>query len=889
MSETNGLLLIVDMAALAFRSHFALINRPLKRKDGMVTSALYGTCGSLLNVLEEYRPTHVICAMDTGKPTFRHEMYDAYKANRPECPPDLRPQLEKIGDLSEAFSLRFICRDGFEADDVIAHYTRQGRKADLDVLIYSGDKDFMQLLDDRTKMLLSHRGGESETLDKSGVVKKLGVEAEQVADYLALVGDSSDNVPGAPGVGKVTASKLLGEYGDLDTILDSAPSMTKKGLSVKLTDNRELIELSRQLVDLSNDLPEAVPLETCLYSGMKLPTLIPFLEEMEFPSLVAKVKKLQTGDAGEVEQESRKINIRGPLSLELWTSEVREGESGSLLFGKSSEGWIVAWSSNEGDAQWFEITSEKIGAFLVELSKRKVITTQLKELSILAIGEMAPAPKGDDLLLMSSVFRQGGKLDSIQALSEELLYHSFQDLGKVGNRKKTFVDLELKDQGRYLAERVEILHPLHEKLKSGLEAQGTYHVYEGLELPLQGVIAGMESKGVGFDERVLQELDVKMTEELKGLTTQIHEMAGEEFNIASPKQLGVILFEKLKLHETLKLKKVKKTKTGFSTDSSVLESLGDHPLGTALLRYRFLSKLQSTYIQPLPTQVREDSGKIHTTYHQNGTATGRLSSQEPNLQNIPMREPEGAEIRKAFVPSKSSQLLIAADYSQIELRVLAHFCKDEVLAEAFKSGADIHTETAARVFKIDTPEVSRQQRSSAKAVNFGLLYGMGPKLLSQQTGLSFSEAQKFIRTYFETFPRINSFMLEQVEKARTQGYADTIAGRRRYLPDLDSDNGMRRNAAENMALNTPIQGSAADIIKWAMIALQNRIDREDLPMQLLLQVHDELVLECEQDQLEACIEILKEAMESTESFPTSFTIPLKVDVGYGKHWLDAHN
>lgn len=887
--KDRELLLIVDMAALAFRSHFALINRPLKRSDGMVTSALYGMCGSLLNVLEEYQPSYVVCAMDTGKPTFRHEMYKEYKANRPECPPDLRPQLEKIGELAGAFSVNFMCREGFEADDIIAHYVRQGRAADLDVLIYSGDKDFMQLLDEGTRMLLSHRGGESEILDKSGVMEKLGVQAEQVADYLALVGDSSDNVPGAPGVGKVTASKLLAEFGNLDSILDSAPSMTKKGLSAKLTDNRAQIELSRELVDLSRDLPDARPLNESSFDGIRLPSLLPFLEEMEFPSLAAKAKRVISTDGASHKEEAREVKVRGPLNLDLWMSEVPESSQGALYILENEGIWTIAWSSEEGDALWFDIVQSELNKFLAEVSKRKVLTIQLKDLHVLALREMAPSPQGDDLVLMASVLRQGGKLDSIEKLSEEFLYHSFPDLGKVGNRKKIFADLEGEEKGNYLGARVEVIHPIFRILKEGLENQETYQVYESLETPLLSVIAGMEERGIRFDEKAIDELDRDMSKELEELTSKIHEMAGEEFNIGSPKQLGVILFEKLKLHEELKLKKVKKTKTGYSTDSSVLESMGDHPLSKALLRYRFLSKLQSTYIQPLPTQVNEVTGMIHTTYQQNGTATGRLSSQVPNLQNIPMREPEGAEIRRAFVPSSPSRVLVAADYSQIELRVLAHFCGDPTLSEAFHSGADIHTETAARVFKIDSKDVSRQQRSSAKAVNFGLLYGMGPKLLSQQTGLTFSEAQKFIRSYFETFPRISAFMLEQVDKARAAGYAETLAGRKRFLPDLNSDNGMRRNAAENMALNTPIQGSAADIIKWAMIKLQNRIDSEDLPMSILLQVHDELVMECEKDRLEDCVAALTEAMESKASFPTEFIIPLKVDVGQGSHWLDAHN
>ena len=878
MSE---LLVIVDMSALAFRSHFAFVNRPLTRGDGFTTSALFGTCQSLLNMLEKHRPSHVLCALDSKEKTFRHEIYSEYKAHRPDCPVELAAQLEKLEELCSAFSLTSLRAPGYEADDIIAHAARLGQKAGMEVLIYSGDKDFMQLLDPKTRMLITHRGGELEVLGAEGIAEKLGVEPHQVADYLALVGDASDNVPGAPGVGKVTASQLLQEHKNLDGIFSAAPNFKKKGLSAKILDHREQIELSRRLVELCFDVPEFPTLESMGHSGLEGSIIIPFLKEMEFPKILARVEAVVgQGDLEEKKATFPQVEVQF-MPWREFLALAPEGEL-SLWLESCEAGWEVGLHSG-GDSVWV-CPLDDVNLLLEWLVSRSFTSAQGKSLLHLN----PELEKGcDDLLLMASVLHQGGRDTSIEKLAENELGVTLPELGKKGSKKRKFVELESSERQLYVAERARASSMLALRLKEHLEEKGLWSVYETIERPLLSVIVEMERQGVKVDAVPLQQQSEAMAAELSDLTTDIHGLAGEEFNIASTQQLGKVLFEKMKIQDELSIK-VKKTKTGFSTDSSVLESLGDHPMGKALLRYRFLSKLKSTYLDALPAQMDESTGRIHTTYHQNGTSTGRLSSQDPNLQNIPMRVPEGARIREAFVPSHGGDVLVAADYSQIELRVLAHFSRDQAMGDAFRTGQDIHAATAAKIHNIAVEDVSSSQRSNAKAVNFGLLYGMGPKLLSTQTGLSFSEARQFIKAYFETFPSIRDFMEFQVQKAREAGFAGTLAGRKRWLPDLESSNGMRRSQAENMALNTPIQGSAADIIKWAMLRLHRRILAEGLPMKMLMQVHDELVFECSRDQVERCCSIIKEEMESTKDLPSDFDIPLVVELGLGRHWLEAH-
>ena len=895
--------MIVDMSALAFRSHYALINRPLTRSDGMVTSALFGICNTLLNVIKEFKPTHLLGALDSKEKNFRHEMFPDYKGHRPECPPELSAQLGRQEDLLNAFGIAAICHPGFEADDIVAAYTKMSQAEGAETIIFSGDKDFMQLLDDRTTMLLSHRSGQSEILKHDAVKEKVGVLPHQIADFLALMGDSADNIPGAPGVGKVTAAQLLEEYGDLETILKSTHLMKKKGLAAKLNDNLEQIHLSRRLVELNCDLPDKRIMEALRFSGFNTQKLVPFLKEMEFPKILARIgtEFSSSMNIGSETQAPIKMTILpsesatieqlsdlGALSVQL--SSLNVNSPLAIYLASDADAPVAIAVARETQVWWVRVEASDGGLqpLMTTLLKFNLISDTAKVWLKWGADSILNHLKIDDLLLMESVLNQSGRDVSLESLLAKELGLGVPDLGKSGSRKRGWADLEERELAAHLADRCLGMLPLHTTLKKAIEQKGVWSVYENMERPLMSVMANMEREGITLDAQVLVGFSGEAEGELNTLTEKIHHMAGEAFNIKSTQQLGQILFEKMKLQDVLGLKKLKKTKTGYSTDSKVLESLSGHPIGEALLRYRFLSKLKSTYMDALPKQVNEVTGRVHTTYHQNGTATGRLSSVDPNLQNIPMRVPEGARIRGAFVAKDDEYLLLAADYSQIELRVLAYFCRDEVMMEAYRNGEDIHAATAAKVFGISQDWVTPQQRSSAKAVNFGLLYGMGPKLLSQQTGLTFSEAQKFIKAYFETFPKVRAFMTEQVDKARAAGYVKTLSGRRRDLPDLESSNGMLRNAAENMALNTPIQGSAADIIKWSMLRLQQRIERENLPMKLLLQVHDELVLEVESKSMDAMKAIVREEMESLCDLPEDFDVPLTVEIGVGKTWLEAH-
>ena len=892
------LLLIVDMSALAFRSHYAMFRNPLIRSDGMSTSALFGMCQSLISVVLEFKPSYVLCALDCKEKTFRHEMFPEYKAHRPECPPELIPQLLLQEDLTEAFNFSVARHPGFEADDIIAAYTQLGKQMNWKTLIYSGDKDFLQLLDEHTSMLLSHRSGDSEVLRWDGVKEKMGVAPHQIADFLALVGDQADNIPGAPGVGKVTAAQLLEEYGNLPTILASAEQLKKKGLAAKLLDSRAQIELSRRLVELCVNIPNMIAPEQLAFKGFEKNKVMPFLKKMEFPKILSKLNGHMSEDATTEPVEETKaceifiencpkldallqflqVHQQSPLALHLETQ-------GDKILGcaLSVEGQPTLCYRSEIfiDAHWERL--------FVALNGLSFSCAEAKPLLVLArhyASHVTLYP--DDVLLMESVLHQGGKEQTIELLVEKEFHVALPELGKIGNKKRTWDDLSGEEFRRHLGERSYYILLLKQTLDKKLLAQNLNAVYEKLEKPLLRVIDIMESTGICLNPEPLQQQSESIGRELEGLSQQIYACSGESFNIQSPQQLGAVLFEKMNLQEKLGLKNIKKTKTGYSTDSTVLESLKPHPIADLLLRFRFLSKLKSTYLDALPKEIHPQTHRVHTTYQQNGTATGRLSSINPNLQNIPMRVPEGAKIREAFVPQDSDHVLISADYSQIELRVLAYYCQDAVMLEAFQLDADIHRATAAKVFKVSLSEVTKEQRSSAKAVNFGLLYGMGPKLLSQQTGLTFSEAQKFIKTYFETFPSIREFMTQQVEKARTLGYVLTLSGRRRDLPDLNNSNGMLRSAAENMALNTPIQGSAADIIKWAMLRLQKRIENDALPLKLLLQVHDELVLEAPKSDVENLVTIIKEMMESKADLPLDFNVPLTAEVGYGEHWLAAH-
>ncbi|MBF0196522.1 MAG: DNA polymerase I [Planctomycetes bacterium] len=904
--STSPSLLLVDMAALLFRSHYAFIKRPLMRSDGLVTSALYGTTNALLTILNRYQPDYVVAALEGKGKTFRHDMYPEYKAHRPPCPPELVTQLEMQDQMCAALGIQAVGRPSYEADDIIGSYARLGQKEGYKVTILSGDKDFMQLLDANTEMLIPQKFGDYESLTGDKVKDKIGVRHDQVIDYLALLGDASDNVPGAPGVGKVGAAALLEQYDNLDCIIKDADNIKKRGVGAKIKQNVEQIYLSRELVTIHTELASLPALPEVSFQGLQADKVSPFLDDMEFPKLQARLKSMNLKGGGTVAKEvfvspqekfKRKdstLMLKSELVSEL--DSLPEGEA--LWLNAQWQGdalQAIAVSAKEGECLYIPCLADDLqgagfhdlGEFLLLLTTKPLAGHNLKPLARLV------AQYSSDYRLLYDSYLEAcllmpGKVDhSLDKLCAQEFGLALSELGKTGNKKNTFANLDSSMALTYACERADLSRRLSEVHRARLKNQGMEEVYLGLEMELLPVVAQMEKWGVGLDCEHLLKLSGEASTELEQLTQEIYSLSGEEFNINSTQQLGEVLFEKMKIQNELGLKKVKKTKTGYSTDSKVLESISGHPIGAALQRYRTLSKLRSTYLDALPGEVNEGTGRVHTTYLQSGTATGRLSSQKPNLQNIPMRTHDGARIREAFIPAPGN-VMISADYSQIELRILAHYCKDDSMSEILSRGGDIHQATAAKVFGIDEEDVSREQRSSAKAVNFGLLYGMGPKLLSTQTGMAFGDAQKFIKSYFESFPGIRNFMQELIAETRKTGYALTLSGRRRALPDLESTNGMLRSAAENMALNTPIQGTAADVIKWAMLKLEAEIERQGWPLKMLLQVHDELVFECPEGKAEEMRARIIEIMEDRSDLPQVFEIPLKVEAGMGNNWLEAH-
>lgn len=902
-------LLLVDSSALAFRAHFAFISRPLKRADGFVTSAIYGYANTLLSVLEEQKPDYVAIAGDTGEKNFRHEMFPDYKAHRPPCPPDLKAQLERLDELIGGFGISHVFQVGFEADDVIGTLTEMGVKEGVEVQILSGDKDFMQLIRPGVTMLSPAKNpGEYDIVDEDKVPEKTGVRPDKVIDYLALLGDSSDNVPGAPGIGKVTAKKLLNKYDHLEDIYNNLDEIGRTKSRTSLEENKKQIFLSRDLVTIKTDMEELPKLEDLKFEGVDVEVLLPVLKEFELSRIIRRLGETPAAPVNrspEVIPVARRTFVDDEKKLEKLFELMKDSEriAVSLLHDedrKKPELIGIGICPTRDDAFYIPVDEKNLNSCKVDSAKdlaKKIAKVgsdrlggyDLKELytygDMMEIAEAA----GWDCYLEATVLRPGGKHEQELLTRQELGYNlkTPKDFSKKSRGKTCASELEDDERMRLACERATSAWHLHRRQKDSLEGLKLRSVVDELEVPLMKVIGPMERRGVCIDKEQLKKASDEAGKELDSLQKEVYEHAGHEFNLNSPQQLGVVLFDEMKLQDEFDFK-VKKNKTGYSTDQDTLQKIEEHPVGKALLRYRFLSKMKSTYLDALPGEIRPSTGRIHTLYLQNGTATGRLSSREPNLQNIPMRTEEGARIRKSFLPSSNDRVILSADYSQIELRVLAHFSGDETLIDAFRKGLDIHAATAARVLGKKTEDVDREERSRAKAVNFGLLYGMGARHLAQTTGLSQSDAKDFIDHYFESFPTIRSFLDSLVEKARDLGYASTLAGRRRPLPDLRAS-GFQKVQAEHMALNTPIQGSAADIIKIAMIALNRKIREDGLDLDILLQVHDELVLECPESSAEQCRKTVIKVMEDTTNLPQDFIVPLKVEATCGPNWLASHS
>lgn len=875
---TNKLVLI-DGNSILYRAFFAL---PLLNNDkGVYTNAVYGFTTMLMKILETEEPTHILVAFDAGKTTFRHETYQEYKGGRQKTPPELSEQFPLVKELLDASSIKHYELSNYEADDIIGTLARAAEKEAFDVRVISGDKDMLQLVTDRIHVQLTKKGlSDIDTYTPTFMKEKMEVNPDQIIDMKALMGDSSDNIPGIPGIGQKTAVKLLNQFQTLEKIFDNVESVTAKKLKEKLENHQDDAYMSKQLVTINCDSPINVELNDTVYSGYDANQLSTMFKDLGFQSLLTKV----TGEVIVDEKEALKdveIEIVEEVSSSMFTGvEAFEVEiltdnyhlapiEGFGIVNQDKKYFIPTEIAVHSEVfkEWAEDAKQEKWVF-----DAKKITVSLLNHNILIKGITF------DLLLASYLINPSENHHDIPAIShrmgERQVLFDEEVYGK-GAKLKVPDQADLAD---HIGRKTMMLFALKPQLEEGLEANQQIRLLYDLELPLAIILGKMEATGVKIDQDQLTMMQKEMKIRLDSLEAEIHDLAGETFNLNSPKQLGPILFEKLELPV------IKKTKTGYSTSADILEQLKQkHPIIPQLLLYRQLRKLQSTYIEGLLKVVHSDGGKIHTRFNQALTQTGRLSSTDPNMQNIPIRLEEGKKIRKAFIPSKKDWIIFAADYSQIELRVLADISKDDLLVEAFREDMDIHTRTAMDVFHVDAEEVDSNMRRQAKAVNFGIVYGISDYGLSQNLGITRKEAKAFIERYFESYPGVKTYMEEIVREAKQKGYVTTLMQRRRYLPDITNRNFNLRSFAERTAMNTPIQGSAADIIKKAMIDLEKALEENDLQARMLLQVHDELILEAPETEIEQLKKIVPKIMENT----VALSVPLKVDYAYGKTWFDA--
>lgn len=881
-------LLLIDGNSIVFRAFYAM--PPLTNSAGLHTNAVYGFTTMLLKVLEEERPTHLLVAFDAGKIVFRHEGYEDYKGGRQKTPPELSEQFPLLKELLDAFSISRYELPGYEADDIIGTLTRQAEEQGVETVVVSGDKDMLQLASERTTVLLTRKGvSETERYTPAAIADKYGLTPLQIIDLKGLMGDTSDNIPGVPGVGEKTAFKLLAEYGSVEEVLAHAEEIKgKPGNDVRR--NKDLAVMSKKLATIMREIPLERSWEELAWGGYEGSALLATLRRLEFRSLIERLELTESaavasGPAASASYET--VLVREPADWDAFAAALPQAESFALDANgdnpHQSEGIGLAVAAGDrvyalAFAALLSDEAAPLRAWLADADAPKTgydlhrVELVLARYGIDLHGQSFCCslaaylldPTDGDPSLAGLLTKAG--LAGIA--SDEAVY------GK-GARFRVPGDEAL---AAHLAAKADAIRRLAGLQAEAIEAAGMKPLYYELEQPLAMILADMEKQGIVVQAEALEELGKDFSARIGQIMSEIYRIAGFEFNIGSTKQLGEVLFDKLGLPV------VKKTKTGYSTDAEVLEKLEPyHEIVRLILHYRQLTKLQSTYIEGLLKEIRPEDGKIHTYYRQTIAATGRLSSQYPNLQNIPIRMEEGRQIRKAFVPSEPDWQILAADYSQIELRVLAHISGDEGLKQAFRLEMDVHTKTAMDVFGVGPDQVDGNMRRSAKAVNFGIVYGISDYGLSQNLGITRKEAAAFIEQYFAAFPGVRRYMDEIVAQAKQDGYVKTLLERRRYLPDIRSSNFNLRSFAERTAMNTPIQGTAADIIKLAMVRMAEALKAKGLKSRMLLQVHDELVFEVPPEELETMKALVPQVM--SEALPLD--VPLKAEVSAGVNWYEA--
>ncbi|MCA1063661.1 DNA polymerase I [Rossellomorea aquimaris] len=871
-------LVLIDGNSIAYRAFFAL---PLLNNDkGVHTNAVYGFTTMLQKILEDEKPSHILVAFDAGKTTFRHKTFKEYKGGRQKTPPELSEQFPYIRELLDAFQIKRYEKENYEADDIIGTLSLQAESEGFEVKVYSGDKDLTQLSSKDTTVCITRKGiTDIEVYTPEHIKEKWEITPDRIIDMKGLMGDSSDNIPGVPGVGEKTAIKLLKEFESLEKLLESIDQVSGKKLKEKLEDHKEQAIMSKELATILREAPIDIGVEELSYEGMDEGKLKGVYRDLGFNSLLEKMGESTEAETQELDDISYEIvetitedhlSKESSLYIEILEENYHLGEVIGLSI-HNEKGTIFFTLETARNSEAFKKWAEDESAVkYVYNSKETVVALKRQGMDIKGIEF--------DLLLASYIINPSESSEDFASISKghgQPAIESDEAVYGKGAKQKVPSDDILSE---HVARKAFILHELKDTCMEELKEHDLYELFAELELPLALILAEMEFTGVKVDEERLLSMKEELAHRLEELEKNIHEQAGESFNINSPKQLGVILFEKLGLPV------VKKTKTGYSTSADVLEKLqSKHEIIDHILHYRQLGKLQSTYLEGLLKVIHKDSGKIHTRFNQALTQTGRLSSIDPNLQNIPIRLEEGRKIRQAFIPSEEGWVMFAADYSQIELRVLAHIAKDEKLVDAFRNDLDIHTKTAMDVFGVAKEEVTSNMRRHAKAVNFGIVYGISDYGLSQSLDITRKEAGEFIKKYLESFPGVKDYMDDIVKDAKQKGYVTTLLNRRRYLPEITSRNFNLRSFAERTAMNTPIQGSAADIIKKAMIDMAARLKEENLQSRLLLQVHDELIFEAPEEEIETLKKIVPEVMENA----MELEVPLKVDYSYGQTWYDA--
>lgn len=917
----NKKFVIIDAMALAYKAYFAFISRPLVTSKGEPTSAVYGFITQLLKVIEVQKPDYIAVAFDSKEKTFRHDIYENYKASREKMPDDMIPQIGRIKDIIEALNIPLYILPKYEADDIIGTAVKLAEEKGLKSYVITPDKDYNQMITKNTFIVRSNKSSNDITIyDENKMLEDFGFSPKQMIDYLALVGDSSDDIPGVAGIGPKGATELIKKFGTVENIYENIDKIEKAGIKNKLETNKDNAILSKELATIHCDVPIEFDFNQTKFTIPNFDSLRSIFLELEFSRLYQRLLSVYGQEQNEeVSTEESKVKFDKKKTDYQLITELKEAQkladklkkSSLFVFDTETDGLNyldlniagVSFSTKAGEGFFIPLNPLKNNndLFSKNLDDRIAVENFIKIFKSIfedkKIKKVCQNGKYDigvlrsigintnnfyfDTMVASYILDPDQK-HGMDALAEKYLNYKTIPISEIiGDKKKPerIFDVELEELNNYASEDADVTFRLYEVFKKELEKEGLNDIAYKVDFPLVPVLEDIEREGINVDKKTLNDLSKELQNLLENLTKDIYELSGIEFNINSPKQLQEILFDKLGLPLT------KKTKTGHSTDARSLEYLrGQHDIIGLLIDYRQLSKLKSTYADSLPAMINPRTGRIHTTLNQVAASTGRLASNDPNLQNIPIRTERGKEIRKAFIARDKEHVILSADYSQIELRIMASICGDEGLLRAFKNGEDIHKSTASLVFMVEPEDVTDDMRRKAKEVNFGILYGIGPFGLSTRLGITQKHAKEIIETYFNTFKKVKNYMEDTVTLAKGKGYAETLLGRRRYLKNINSSNRVVRQFEERVAINMPIQGTAADMIKLAMINIHNELNKRQTKTRMILQVHDELLFDAHKDEVDELLPVIKNLMENA----MPMDVPILVDTGIGDNWLDAH-